>query len=135
MDATAGDTGTVSLPITMRVSWAIASRLQRLLSPAPTPRPSRSGGTNLQDVPLDPDALPGAQSFIEIVGGLKSYGVLAALAGVVISAMVLGVGRWFGNPYASSAGRAGVFASLAAALVIGASGQLVEWAFNIGEEF
>ncbi|MFD8559692.1 DUF6112 family protein [Streptosporangium canum] len=130
------DAARMPISITLRAGWAITSGVMRLLAalrPDPAPSGGSPGGTNLDIKPNN--VLPGAGAFSEVVGGLMSYGLLAAIAGAVISAMVLGAGRWFGNPYASSAGRAGVFASLAAALIIGAAGKLVEWAFNIGTGF
>ncbi|MFI6883717.1 DUF6112 family protein [Streptosporangium canum] len=131
------DAARMPISITLRASWAIASGVMRLLAalrPDPAPSGGSPGGVNLNIKP-DPGGLPGSEAFNKVVGGLMSYGLLAALAGAVISAMVLGAGRWFGNSYASSTGRMGVFASLAAALIIGGAGKLVEWAFNIGTGF
>lgn len=75
---------------------------------------------------------PGANAFTEIIGVLMFYGLLAGLAGLIISAMVFGLGRWLGNHMAAVLGRIGVFASLGTAILVGGGSNLINWAFNLG---
>jgi Family of unknown function (DUF6112) len=75
---------------------------------------------------------PGADAFVKLIAALKFYGLLAGLAGVIISSMVFGLGRYFGNHHAATFGRIGLFAALACAIFIGGGSTLVDWAFGLG---
>ncbi|WP_188197516.1 DUF6112 family protein [Nonomuraea sp. SYSU D8015] len=103
-------------------------------SPAPGDRGSGSG-VSVPEVSINPTGLPGGPAFQEIVGGLLWYGLLFMIATVVISAIVIGIGRYFSNAYASGAGRIGLFAGLGGAIIIGGAQFLVQWAFDIGAGF
>ncbi|GAT68965.1 membrane protein [Planomonospora sphaerica] len=110
------------------------AQLGQALTPSPAPpRPSSPSGVNLDIAPNR--TLPGMSAFEEMVGGLISYALIGSLVGLVISLMIIAAGRWFGNPYASSVGRTGIFSSLIAGLLLGAGPQLVIWMYNIGREF
>ncbi|WP_431921530.1 DUF6112 family protein [Nonomuraea jabiensis] len=90
---------------------------------------------SVPEVSINPTGLPGGPAFQEVVGGLLWYGLLFSVAAVVISAIVIGIGRYLSSSYASGAGRIGLFAALGAAIVIGGARFLVQWAFNIGTGF
>lgn len=90
------------------------------LLPADVPNPAPDAGA------------PGASAFVKLIGVLKFYGLLAGFAGVLISAMVFGVGRYLGNHHAAMFGRIGLFAALAGAIIVGGGSTLIDWAFNLG---
>ncbi|MFI7049090.1 DUF6112 family protein [Streptosporangium sandarakinum] len=135
MDATSASEHAYRLMVMAHTRWLDAcEQLQHAIALAPTPQPSGAPeGVNLNIAPNR--KLPGMSAFEEMVGGLISYGLIGSLIGVVVAAMILGAGRWFGNPYATSVGRVGIFAALAAGLIIGAAPQLVIWFYNIGKAF
>ena len=80
--------------------------------------------TNLGTRP-DPSGLPGTPQLQGFVGGLLFWGLLAALAGLAISAAWWALGSRSGNFHHASQGKSGLFVSLAAAFVIGGAKALV----------
>lgn len=80
----------------------------------------------------NPNGLPGGQLLNSLVGGLEYFGVILALAGLVISAIVWAVSGHSANPSGQARGRTGVLVSLAAAVVIGGGSLLITWATGIG---
>lgn len=71
--------------------------------------------------------LPGISELETIVGGLLTVGLVAAIAGLVISAIVWAIGHHSGNPNHSSNGKTGVIASFVAALLIGGADVLINF--------
>ncbi|MEU7095927.1 DUF6112 family protein [Kitasatospora aureofaciens] len=100
-----------------------------ILAAGPTPAPS--GGNILPNIPPDKNA-PGAGAFTSLIGALMYYGLLAGIAGLLLGAICFGLGKYFGNHHATTAGRVGMFASLTATIVVGGGSSLVNWAFNLG---
>jgi len=78
------------------------------------------------------NSAPGASAFQTIVGALMFYGLLAGLAGLLISALVFSLGRWFGNHHATTGGRMGMLGGMGTAIVVGGGSALVNWAFALG---
>lgn len=89
-------------------------------------------GLSAINIAPNPNGLPGGAALSSLVGGLEYFGVILALAGLVISAIVWGVSGHSANPSGQARGRTGVLVSLAAALVIGGGSLLVNWATGIG---
>ncbi|MFD8705891.1 DUF6112 family protein [Kitasatospora sp. NPDC059648] len=112
---------------TLASGWADAHSVI-LAGPSPTAGP---GGGHLPDVKVDNTA-PGASAFTTIVGALMFYGLLAGLAGLILGAIAFGLGKYLGNHHASTGGRVGMFASMAATVVVGGGSALINWAFNLG---
>ena len=71
--------------------------------------------------------LPGISELEKIVGGLLTIGLVAAIAGVVVSAIVWALGHHSGNPNHASKGKTGVLASFVAALLIGGADVLINF--------
>ena len=71
--------------------------------------------------------LPGISELETIVGGLLTIGLVAAIAGLVISAIVWAIGHHSSNPNHSSRGKTGVIASFVAALLIGGADVLINF--------
>jgi hypothetical protein len=111
----------------------VARVLTLLFDPqAPRPSPDREV---VPEVTVDPQGLPGGAAFQEVVGGLLWYGLLFMIATIAISAIVIGIGRYLSNSYASSAGRLGFFGGLMGAMLIGGARFLVQYAYDIGAAF
>lgn len=89
----------------------------------------------LADPPhIDPNTngLPGVSEAEKIVGALLTFGVIAAVAGLVISAIVWAVGGNSSNPQMSHRGKSGVLIALLAALLIGGADVLIQFFWNAG---
>lgn len=71
--------------------------------------------------------LPGVGEAEKIVGALLTFGVIAAVAGVAISAMAWALGSHSANPHLASRGRTGVMVAAAAALLIGGADLIVNF--------
>ncbi|MFW5473135.1 DUF6112 family protein [Knoellia sp. CPCC 206450] len=83
---------------------------------------------------IDPNTsgLPGIAALEKIVGALLTYGLIAAVAGIAISAIAWALGSHSSNPHVAGRGKTGVLVSLAAAMLIGASNTLVSFFQNAG---
>ncbi|MGP8162555.1 MAG: DUF6112 family protein [Acidimicrobiales bacterium] len=84
---------------------------------------------------LNPNSqgLPGSGTLQDLVNGLGFWGLLAALAGLVIGAATWALGAHTNNYQNASTGRRAVLVSAAAALVIGAAPTLLNFLFNAGQ--
>ncbi|GAB3977662.1 hypothetical protein GCM10029978_068010 [Actinoallomurus acanthiterrae] len=101
-------------------------------SPSSSPVPKGTGSVpTLIDPPPNNNA-PGGEALSQLVGAFKFYGLVFSGAGLVISGIVFGIGRYIANQYAAVGGRIGLFACLGTAVVVGGSGSLVQWAFGLG---
>jgi hypothetical protein len=58
--------------------------------------------------------LPGISEAENIVGALLTFGLIAALAGLIIAAIVWALGSHSANPHLASRGKTGVLVSLPA---------------------
>jgi hypothetical protein len=69
--------------------------------------------------------LPGLGTSSDIVGALISYGLIACVAGIVISALVWAISHHSGNGRGSDGGKTGVLVACGGALLIGGADLLV----------
>jgi len=81
------------------------------------------------NIPPNTTGLPGLSALESIVGALLTLGLIAAVAGVAISAIAWAIGSHSANPHISGRGKTGVLVSVAAAMLIGAANTLVTF-FN-----
>jgi hypothetical protein len=83
------------------------------------------------DIHISPnrDGLPGIAALESIVGALLTFGLIAAVAGIAISAIAWAVGSNSGNPHVAGKGKSGVVIALVAAFLIGGANVLVNF-FN-----
>ncbi|GAA2161044.1 DUF6112 family protein [Humibacillus xanthopallidus] len=79
------------------------------------------------NVPPNDNGLPGIAAVEKIVGALLTFGLIAAVAGVAISAIAWAVGSHSSNPHVSGRGKTGVLVSAGAAMLIGAANTLVSF--------
>jgi hypothetical protein len=75
----------------------------------------------VSDVNIQPNrtGLPGIASLESIVGALLTFGLVAAVAGIAISAIAWAIGSHSGNPHVAGKGKSGVLVALGAAFLIG----------------
>ena len=90
----------------------------------------------VQNVDLDPNAkgLPGSDVLEGLVNGLAFWGLLAALAGIVIGCIVWAAGSHGQNHHMAGRGRLGTLACAAAAMLIGAAPALVNFFAEAGDK-
>jgi hypothetical protein len=84
------------------------------------------------DVQPNTDGLPGISALSHMVGALLTFGLVAAVAGVAISAITWAIGSNSSNPHIAGRGKNGVLVAGAAALLIGAANTLVTFFNNAG---
>jgi Family of unknown function (DUF6112) len=77
----------------------------------------------------EPYGPPGIASLESIVGALLTFGLVASVAGIAISAIAWAIGSHSGNPHVAGKGKSGVLVALAAAFLIGGATFLVDF-FN-----
>lgn len=78
------------------------------------------------------DGLPGLAVLRQIVGALLTWGLVACVAGLVISVIVWAVGRQQGNYGAASGGKTGVLVAAGGALLIGGANAIVAFFSGLG---
>lgn len=76
--------------------------------------------------------LPGIAELQSVVGALLTVGLIAALAGLAISASVWAVGNHSANPSMSGRGKTGVLVSFVAAALIGGAVALINFFAGAG---
>jgi hypothetical protein len=84
---------------------------------------------NLADPGISPngDGLPGLAEARKLVGALLTFGLIAAVAGIVISAIAWALSSHSGNSHYASKGKTGVLIAAAAALLIGGADAIVSF--------
>jgi hypothetical protein len=78
------------------------------------------------------DGLPGVSEAKKIVGALLTFGLIAAVAGIAISAIGWALGSHSANPHLASRGKVGVMVAAAAALLIGGADLIVKFFASAG---
>lgn len=78
------------------------------------------------------DGLPGISEALKIVGALLTFGLIAAVAGVVLAAITWAIGSHSSNPHVASRGKTGVIASCVAAVLVGGADILVNFFAGAG---
>ena len=86
----------------------------------------------LADVHVTPNTngLPGVNTALRIVGALLTFGLIAAVAGIALGAIVWALGSHSSNPHHTSRGKAGVLVSAGAAVLIGSADAIVNFFAN-----
>jgi hypothetical protein len=78
------------------------------------------------------DGLPGTSEATKIVGALLTFGLIAAIAGVVLAAITWAIGSNSMNPHLAGRGKSGVIVSCVAALIVGGADILVNFFAGAG---
>jgi hypothetical protein len=88
------------------------------------------------DINISPNSngLPGIQQLKSLVGASMTVGLILAVLGLIISAIVWALGANSSNPHLAGRGKLGVLVALGAAIVCGASVTLVNFFYNVGQQ-
>lgn len=84
------------------------------------------------DARPDPAQLPGGEILQSLTNGIMGWGLILALAALMISAVGWALGANSQNHHYALAGKRGVLISGLAALLIGAAPAIVNFFFNTG---
>lgn len=84
------------------------------------------------DIKPNTTGLPGIGALENIVGAMLTFGLIAAVAGIGISAIAWAIGANSSNPHVAGKGKNGVLVAGAAAMLIGASNTLITFFNNAG---
>jgi len=86
------------------------------------------------DPGVSPNAggLPGLAVLKQIVGALLTWGLVACVAGLVVSVIVWALGHHGGNYSHASSGKTGVLVSAGGALLIGGANAIVAFFSGLG---
>jgi hypothetical protein len=83
-------------------------------------------------IPPNTTGLPGASAAEKIVGALLTFGLIASVAGIALSAIAWALGSHSANPHLAGRGKTGVVVSCVAALLVGGANVLVGFFSNAG---
>ncbi|MGO9956353.1 MAG: DUF6112 family protein [Solirubrobacteraceae bacterium] len=111
---------------------AIVGLTAPLITAAPAFAAGGGGGAGGVNITPNSSGLPGISQGETIVGALLTFGVIAAVAGLIMGAMVWAVGHHSSNPQVVSRGKTGVMAGVVAAILCGGAMAIVNFFFNIG---
>ncbi|MDO8119698.1 DUF6112 family protein [Isoptericola sp. b490] len=92
------------------------------------------GGLPAADPGITPNSsgLPGLAVVQQIVGALLTWGLVACVAGLVVSVIIWALAHHQGNYTYSSGGRTGVLVSAGGALLIGGANAIVAFFSGLG---
>lgn len=76
--------------------------------------------------------LPGLSVVRQVVGALLTWGLLACVAGLVVSVILWALAHHSGNYQHASSGKTGVFVAAAGALLIGGANAIVGFFSSLG---
>ena len=88
----------------------------------------------LEDPGISPNqsGLPGLEVVRSIVGALLTWGLVACVAGLVVSVMVWALAHQQGNYSYASSGKTGVFVAAGGAVLIGGANAIVTFFSGLG---
>lgn len=84
------------------------------------------------NVTPDGSKAPGGKGLQEAINVFGFYGLLAAIAGFLLSGAVWAVGGRGGNQMAADGGKTGMAIAVGVAFLIGAAAAIIRFAFNAG---
>ena len=85
------------------------------------------------DISPDPSGLPGGAALQKVVNGLAFLSLIALLGGVVVGAVIWGVGSASNNPTQGAGGKRMVAISLFGAVIVGAAAGLINFFNTLGQ--
>jgi type IV secretory pathway VirB2 component (pilin) len=92
-----------------------------------------AGGTGINIDPTATNDLPGENVLTTLASGVAHWALIAAVLGVIVGGVMWAFGHFSHNYQQSLNGRKGVIVSGVAALLIGASQQVISFFFTQGQ--
>jgi len=84
------------------------------------------------DVIVKPGNLPGTDQLQQLINGLGTWALMAALAGMFLGAALWALGHHSSNYQQAASGRKGLLVAGFAALIVGAAPALINFFFALG---
>jgi hypothetical protein len=112
-----------------RATFAITPAVLFIAQVKTTTTPS---GSPVPSVTPDGAKAPGGAGLHDAINVFAFYGILAAIAGFLLSGAVWAVGGRGGNHMAADGGKIGMAVAVGVAFLIGASSAIIRFAFNAG---
>ncbi|QIM18695.1 hypothetical protein G7066_08870 [Leucobacter coleopterorum] len=86
-------------------------------------------------IDIDPNStgLPGVEALKLIVGAVMTFGLILSALGIIISAVVWGIGANSSNPSLSGKGKIGVLICCGAAVLCGGAVTLINFFWDVGQ--
>lgn len=91
-----------------------------------------SAATPISGIKANTTTLPGISTLGSLVGSLLDVGLIAALAGLIIAAIVWSLGHHASNPQLAGRGKSGVLVAMAAAVLLGGAVTITQFFFSLG---
>jgi type IV secretory pathway VirB2 component (pilin) len=91
-----------------------------------------ANSTGITINPAATDDLPGESTLSDLASGVGHWALMAAIVGVIIGGVMWAFGHFSHNYQQSYSGRKGVIVSGVAALLIGASQEIISFFFTQG---
>jgi len=88
--------------------------------------------TPISGIKANTTTLPGISTLGNLVGSLLDIGLIAALAGLIIAAIVWSLGHHSSNPQLAGRGKSGVLVAMAAAVLLGGAVTITQFFFSLG---
>ena len=82
----------------------------------------------------DPSKLPGAGVLQQITDGIGGVALAVCVMALLVGAAMWAFGSHAQNPHQAMLGRRTVVTAVAAAMLVGATGAIVSWAFQLGTQ-
>lgn len=92
---------------------------------------SSSSATTVHVAP-DATKLPGAGALQQITDGIGGVALAICVVALLVGAAMWALGSHLQNPHQAMLGRRTVVTAVAAAMLVGAAGAIVTWAFELG---
>jgi len=91
-----------------------------------------AAATPISGIHANSTTLPGISTLGNLVGSLLDIGLISALAGLIIAAIVWSLGHHASNPQLAGRGKSGVLVAMAAAVLLGGAVTITQFFFSLG---
>lgn len=85
------------------------------------------------DINPNSSGLPGIEALKLIVGAVMTFGLILSVLGLIVSAVVWGLGANTSNPHLAGRGKMAVLICCGAAVLCGASVTLINFFWDVGQ--
>lgn len=91
-----------------------------------------AGTAPIINITPNASGVPGGSALLSLLGGLMWAGFAIAICGIIVSSIMLSVGKHSSSGRFHDQGRAGLVAAIVAAIVCGGAAAIVTFFFNLG---
>lgn len=88
----------------------------------------------IDDIQPNDTGLPGVDALKDIVGAVMTFGLILSVLGIIISAVVWGIGANSSNPALSGRGKIGVLICCGSGILTGGAVALISFFWDVGQK-